>query len=152
MAVTAVLVHSGPNRLRYLATQDGAAGTAFTIPNDGGATPDLLTDIEAVGEGPSVLREIIRARTDGYGPLPAAALTQAQAQAILNSNDPTNAVLTNFRVKSAQIVVTPRDAAEAWGVTVNVDGAGDPDVDITAGATASSAFIDIILGVSPFNA
>src|SRR5262245_26043280 len=47
MAITFELVERTPNRLRYLATSDGASTTstdAGTLPNAGGPSPDLQTD------------------------------------------------------------------------------------------------------------
>ena len=67
MAVTAALVHASANKLRYLLTQDGAAGTTVTIANDAGATPDLQTDASL-----DPLRAVMRARLDGIDLLPAA--------------------------------------------------------------------------------
>ncbi len=157
MALTiTALVDATPYRLRYLATQDGVitspsnpdVDALATIPNNGGATPDLRTDIETVsvsGAGGIPLREIIRARLDGFGPLAPGALTQAQARAIMNSDDPTSAVLTNQRVGRAVCRVYPRTGNNVpWAVDVNVDGQGDPVIEVRSGTgTAATAYVDV---------
>lgn len=143
MAITVTLVEATSNRLRYLAVQDGAAGVAFTIPNDAGVSPDLQTDIAGAQGAAGPLTQIINVRTRGFPPLPAAAINQAQARALLASDDAAGAVLTNANVGRCRLSVTPRDAAAAWGVDANVDGGGDPVIDVTSGAAASSAYIDL---------
>ena len=149
MAVTAALVLAKPHRLRYLVTQDGAAGTTLTLPNTpgGGTTPNLSTD--SVGlPASTTMWKLMRARVNGYGPIAAGALTQAQARALLLSNDPTNAVITNKNVLTAVCTITPNGAtATSWSVDANVDGEGDPVLAIVAPAAASSVYLDIITPV-----
>lgn len=152
MAITAALVEATGYMLKYLLTQDGvSAGSPtvdsfFLIPNNGGATPDLRTDAlaGAAAEGANNLHRIVRARIDGYGPIAAGALTQAQARALLNSDDPTNAVLTNRNIMSCQMYITPRTQVGSGGVLVGgqagsgatwlcdvaVDASGDPTVQV----------------------
>lgn len=141
MAITVALVEVTPFRLRYLATQDGQAGALATIPNAVGATPDLGTDILGAS-GPSPLQALIDAGRDGYksvGPT----LTQAEARALLNSDDPTRAVLTNNNVGRAVLSVTGRDApAVGWAVDVNV-AAGQPVIEVRSGAAAATAYVDL---------
>ncbi len=159
MAIAFQLVEATPYRLRYLATQDGvissppvAADGFDTIPNDAGATPDLQTDILAAAGargGPSgglPLQAPIRARLDGIGPVAAGALNQAQARAILNSDDNALAVLTNQNVPRAQIRITPRLGVIAWAADANVDGEGDPTVEVRSEVgTAATAYVDLLL-------
>ena len=130
MAFTAALVEQTPFRLRYLLSQDGQAGTSLTIPNDGGATPDLSTDV--VG-GP--LKSII----DLTG------ITQAEARARLNSDDAARTFLTNNLVGRAVCDLVPRLAsAQVWAADVNVDGQGDPVVEIETLITGTSGcYLDI---------
>lgn len=155
MAITFTLVDATPWRLRYLATQDGvissppvAADGFNTIPNQGGATPDLRTDIGTVttsGADGIPLQKIIRARLDGFGPLAPGPLTQAQARAIMNSDDSASNVLTNQRVGRAITEVIPRlGQGVTWAADVNVDGDGDPTVEIRSDVgVASTAYVDI---------
>ena len=138
MAVTVALVESTPFRLRYLATCDGTGATA-TIPNDGGATPDLLTDLANDPSGP--LRAIVRARLDGIGTVAAGALSQGQARAILNSDNTTS--VGNDYVPRAILSVTIRTGAGVWSVDANVDGGGDPVVAVTSSSVAGTAYVDI---------
>jgi len=152
MAITFALVDATPYRLRYLATQDGvvssppvAADGLATIPNDGGATPDLRTDATVnAGPGGPVLRKLLRVRLDGYGPLAAGAITQAQARALMNSDDAAGAVLTNYNVGRAVTTVTPRLGLIAWATDWNVDVNGDPVCEVrSATGTAATAYVDI---------
>lgn len=155
MPIVAVLLSATPMRLLYQLSGDGA----LTIPNDGGASPDLLTDAIAgaasgpmAGAGGSPLLAIMRARLDGYGPIPAGALNQAQARALLQSEDAARAVLVSLAVGRCFCRITPRGAAAAadlnshWTVDANVDGGGDPVLAIvaTAGGSAQVAILEII--------
>jgi hypothetical protein len=149
MALTAQLVESTANRLRYLLTNATPPGTTITIPNDGGASPDLRTDLADDPSGP--LRQIIRARLDGIGTNAAGTpLTQAQARDILNS-DGSGASLGNNNVPRAICKIQGRTpgtsgAPANWAVDVNVDGDGDPVVVITtqdAGFGDGEAYLDI---------
>jgi hypothetical protein len=143
MPLTATLVESTANRLRYLLVNASTTGTTVTIPNDGGATPDLLTDLATDPSGP--LRAIVRARLDGIGTHPAGALSQAQARDILNS-DGSGASVGNNSVPRARLTLTPRTAAAVgWTADANIDGQGDPVVVITTqdGTPGASAYLDI---------
>jgi hypothetical protein len=153
MAITFTLVESTPNRLRYLAAQDGVVTSPTNpdvdglavIPNDGGATPDLRTDAS-----PGPLDAIINSRLNGFPPntgspvVPAGPLTQAQARALYNSDDAASAVLTNDLVGRAVVEVTPRgDGRIAWAVDVNVDGQGDGVFEVRSDiGTVADAYID----------
>lgn len=140
MSITFALVESTPYRQRYLATNSGSplGGTA-QIPNDGGATPDLTTDLANDPSGP--LRAIIRARTFGIGIVAAGALTQAQARAIMNSDNTAN--VGNDLVPRAITTVMPRSGTATWNVDINVDGQGDPVVEVVSTAAAGTAYVDI---------
>lgn len=154
MAVTFALVEATPFRLRYLVTRDteppGAAlpgevppGNLGTLPNDGGPSPDLLTDLDA-SRGP--LRSIIRARLDGIGTIPPGALTQGQARAILLSDGTVS--VGNDLVPRAIVTIEPRttDTGEsAWTVDASVDAQGDPILIVTgAGGIANRlCYLDI---------
>jgi len=152
MALTAVLVDSAPNRLRYLLSQNGVVSSppspvvdgTVTIPNDGGVTPDLRTDLGLPRGG---LAEVVRARLDGYRSLIAAGtpLTQAQARAILNSDDPTRALLTNNNAPRAVMNLAPRTGLLNWNIDANVDAQGDPVVvaQSTIGAGVGTCYLDI---------
>lgn len=136
MAATAQLVFQGHNLLRYLITGDEAGGTV-TIPNDAGASPDLRTD--AIG-GP--IRSIARARQDGIGTiLPATALTQAQARALLLA-DGVAANVGNEKVPRAKCSITSRTATGSAFVDANVDGQGDPVIAATVAAD-EIAYLDV---------
>lgn len=161
MAISFTLVYARPDHLRYIVGQDGvissppvAADGLATLGNDGGATPDLQTDmLGAAGRDISglPLLALINARRNGFGPLPAAALTQAQARALFFSDDAAAAVLTNDLVLRAITTLTPRDSAVfppqvQWTIDANVDGQGDPVIEVqsTVGV-AATAYLDIKL-------
>src|SRR5262245_32411932 len=82
MAITAVLVFAGHNRLRYFVNATAGGGETVEIKCVGGPTPDLLTDSLA---GP--LKQIARVQTQGYGTLIAGStITNARARALLMSD------------------------------------------------------------------
>jgi hypothetical protein len=147
MALTAQLVESTPYRLRYLLTNDGVDSSpsdpdvdgSVTIPNDAGVTPDLRTDAS-----PGHLDRIINVRLNGYGPLPAGAITQAQARALLASQDAAGAVLTNDLVGRAVCEVQGRTGRLTWAVDVDVDVQGDPVVIVRSSVgVAGTGYLDI---------
>jgi hypothetical protein len=156
MAITVTLVDATPYRLRYLCEQDGAPGEAVSIPNDGFASPDLRTDILAVGgdadSGGVPLQALIRARLDGIGVIPPGALTLAQARALFNSEDAAGLVLTNLLQLRAKVDIIPRtnstggDGIINWSYAINVDFSGDPVIDIRSEAgVQASAILDFHL-------
>jgi hypothetical protein len=148
MAVTATLVFVGHNSLRYLLAQDGQAGTTKTITTTGAATPDLLTDSV---QGP--IKKLAKAFTDGYGSLPAGALTQAQARALWMSDraDAANAPSAGDPAGAISLVPTAKcwlsptsiPASMNWRVEANVDGSGHPTLNITAQAGAGNCYLDV---------
>jgi len=161
MAITFTLIDAQANRLVYLCTQDGvvssppvAADGFATLPNDGGATPDLDTDstltapdIDGVGGLP--IRRSITARTNGYGAVAAGALTQAQARALFCCGA-VAAVMTNHLVMRNRTFITPRNVAFVWAADWNVDGGGDPVCEgRSATGTAGTAVLDIC-AIDPF--
>lgn len=145
MAVTAALVFAGHNMLRYLVTQDGAAGTTLTITSDGSATPDLQTDSLA---GP--IKNLSKAATAGYGNIAAGALTQAQARALwlsdfTSSNPSAPSGKTGGQVPTAVCRWVDRTGATAaFLVDANVS-AGVPILSITAQAGAGDAYLDVLI-------
>ncbi len=140
MAITMTLVHVGPNFMRYLLVDTVGGAAIPSITTTGAASPDLLTDSV---QGP--IRKAAKAFTQGYGALPAGALTQAQARAIYLGDDPTNVVgnslINRLRVRaSARTGVT----ADPVNCDANVDGGGHPVLSFTAqGSGAYSAYVDI---------
>lgn len=144
MAVTALLVNARSNRLTYLLTQDGAAGTTLAITTTGVATPDILTDTTNIG---GKMRQLAKAFTDGYGAFPAGALTQAQARALWMSDRIASSPGPVQTITTARCMITPRTGATApgWLVDANVDGGGHPTINITAQAGAGTAYLDIEL-------
>jgi len=154
MAITAWLIDATPYRLRYKCHQDGvissppvAADGLVTIPNQGGATPDLRTDAlngAHTGAGGIPINDIMRVRLWGYGPIAAGAITQAQARALCNSDDPGSAVLTNFNVGRCVTSITPMLPAFSWAADWNVDIDGDPVCEVrSATGTEGWAILDI---------
>lgn len=147
MAVTATLVYVGHDSLRYLLSQDGAAGTTLTITTTGAASPDLLTDSVA---GP--IKTLAKTFTDGFAGFAAGAQTQAKARALWLSQqagaDPTpgDPAGVNPIPRTAQCSISPRTGIAAtsdWRVDANVDGGGHPTLNITAQTGASSAYLDV---------
>jgi hypothetical protein len=146
MAVGVTLVYQGHNHLRYaldivVPTPEPPLppGGPFTIPNDGGASPDLLTDSLA---GP--LKTIARARLDGIGVVPPGPLTQAQARAILLA-DGSAANVGNAKVRRAIVQLVSRDDAggtQELRADADVDAQGDPI--ITGRMSAGAAYLDVV--------
>lgn len=156
MALTATLVEATPKRLRYLLTNVSPASTSVTLPNDAGATPDLRTDcVTGLGTTKSsqgarglCLLDIMQARINGIGPIAAGtALNQAQARAILLSDDAASAVLTNYNVPRAIATVAARTNGRNWSVDANVDGQGDPVLVVTVSSAVANdaAYLDIFM-------
>ncbi len=146
MAITFALVEATTNRLRYLATQDGQAGVSANIPNDGGGTPDLLTDILSAAPNAGPLHRIINARNVAFPPLTGGALTQVEARALLLSDDPASSVLTNDNIGRCVVTITPRTGVQVWGVDADIDGQGDPILTVVStitGASAATAYVDL---------
>jgi hypothetical protein len=154
MAITATLVDATPYRLRYRCVQDGVissppslADAQTTIDALGAATPDLVTDIATVGTlggaSGAALRALVRSGQDGYGPLAAGAKTQAQARAILNSDDPGNAILNGL--PAGILDVNGRTGAIAWAIDANIDGGSSfPNMVVTSETgTAADAYADL---------
>jgi hypothetical protein len=140
MAISIQLVESSAYRLRYLLVNGGSPlGGSVTLPNDGGVSPDLRTDLAGDPSGP--LRAIVRARLDGLGTVPPGGLTQAQARAALNSDN--TASIGNDLVPRAVTTVTPRSGGAVWAVDIGVDGGGDPVVLISSTALPGEAYLDI---------
>lgn len=142
MALTATRVFQRSNRIRYLLTQDGAAGTTLTITSTGAATPDLLTDTVA-----GKLKQIAKAFTQGYGAFAAGALTQAQARALWLSQRAGANPGSVESIMTARCRITPRTGTTdpAYLIDANVDGSGRPTLTLSAQAGAGDAYLDIEL-------
>jgi hypothetical protein len=153
-AIVFSLVESSPYLLKYLATTNGE-GSSGVIPNNGGLTADLRTDILAtlaaygsvgldVVPDPS-LNALIFARINGYGPIPAGTpLTQAQARAIFNSDESGSpGFLNNMNLPRAILSVYPRSGESGWGVDADVDVDGDPVIKVTSGQNEGDAYVEI---------
>ena len=157
MAITFSLVERTPYRLRYLCSQDGvvnsppqAADGFNTIPNAGGVTPDLRTDALAgcteAGADHTALLKIMRIRLDGLGFIAAGAIVQARARALLLSDDNAQVTLTNLNMPRCFCEITPRTGTICWTVDANVDGEGDPVVEVRSEVgVVATAYLDINL-------
>lgn len=144
MSLTITLVHAGANRLRYLMVST-AGTTSGTITTTGAATPDILTDSI---QGP--IKKLARTVTDGYGKLPAGALTQAQARALWLSDDAANvATITDGSPPTAAPRITFRGTNLTGPLNIAVDAnvsVGQATITINSGATGGSgwsAYLDI---------
>jgi hypothetical protein len=141
MAVIAALVYAGHERLRYLVTSSGGAGGSVTITSTGAATPDLITDSVA---GP--IKNIANVFTNGYGLLPAGALTQAQARALWLSDDPTNVVSTGSqKPPCAQATITARDASTPGLFVVDANASANHATIVVTAANDGTAYLDIYM-------
>lgn len=154
MTVTISFLEGGPDFLRYLATAAASSPPVVTatIGNAGGATPDLLTDIQSVlrswegQSGPGSIKAIVDAGRNGYGPI-GTSLTQAEARALLAGEDPGNLVPPTL--PKCVLKVFPRTAAAGaavWTADVNV-AAGQPVivVAVETDETASTAVVELRL-------
>ena len=131
MAMTAVLIEQGHNRLRYQVTNTTTGAASVNITSTGAATPDLLTDSLY---GP--VKRCANVVAAGLGLLVAGAQTQAQARAIwlaLNADT----VLGNSKIPRCIPNLVPQAIAAGTTATVdaNVDGSGNPLITISASQT-----------------
>ena len=142
MAITAVLVFQGRNRLRYLIAATAGAGEAVSIESDGGATPDLLTDSLA---GP--LKNIANCKANGYGLIPVGGITtQAQARALLNS-DNSALVAASTALPTAMLRLMNRTTATANFSVDCVRGPSDqatPGITVTANGIGT-CYLDVLI-------
>lgn len=138
MALTAVLVEQGHNRLRYLVTSTSTSSVSMNITTTGAPTPDLVTDSLY---GP--VKRCARAVLDGLGfNIPAATvLTQAQARAIWLAQN-ADTVLGNSKVPRCILNLTIQAGTANWFVDANVDGSGNALIQITANQTGT-CFLDV---------
>lgn len=147
MAITATLVDSGHNRLRYLLTTSSTGTDTGTITTTGAATPDVLTDL-GTNQGPLML--IAKVITQGYGTFASGAQTQAKARALYLSDrsgaDPGGAGYG--LIPTAICRLAPRAGTTAgWFVDANVSG-GNPTINLQSigvGATGA-CYLDIFVG------
>jgi hypothetical protein len=153
MGIAFTLVDATKYRLRYLAVQDGVISSPpveadgfDTIGNDASPSPDLKTDILTAGGGvgPSPLQALIDAGRNGYKHL-AANLSQAEARALLNSDDAAGAVLTNNNVGRAVVTMLKKPPVTVhWSADVNVDGSGNPVIEVRSDVgTPAAAYVDL---------
>lgn len=141
MAVTATLVRATGNRLTYLLSQDGTAGTTLDITATGAATPDLLTDT-AGHAGP--LRQLAKANSLGYGAI-ATPMTQAKARAILLSDYTGASPAQSGSFPTARCLLTERSGtAGDWQVDANA-AANNMLIAITAPAGAADVYLDVFV-------
>jgi hypothetical protein len=134
MAITAVLIYAGHNRLRYFINATAGGGEQVEIQSDGGATPDLQTDSLA---GP--IKQISLVKAQGYGKIAAGGISStAEARALLLSdgnasivgpNNPT--AITRFAQRTGVAVPFVVDAAQGSG------DAATPSLYVTALAIGS---------------
>ena len=157
MAITATLVHSGHNRLRYLLSTLSTGADTGVITTTGAATPDILTDL-GTNQGPVML--LAKAFTQGYGKYAPGALTQAKSRALwlsdrIGSQNPSteDAALAGLDiVPTALCRLTPRTGiSDAWFVDANVDGPGHPTINVASvavsdGDTSATCELDIYVG------
>ena len=144
-AITATLVKSGHDRMRYLLTGATTGTDTVTITTTGGATPDVLTDLGA-NQGP--LMAIAKAFTAGYGTFAAGALVQAQSRALwLSDGGSAPFVAGNLQVPLAMCRLTRRTASGGWAIDANVDGGGHPTLIVTSQNVTSTgtAYLDIFV-------
>lgn len=147
MAMTIALVEATPNRLRYLLTVAGGAGSA-NITSTGAATPDLLTDSM---QGP--IKKLAKVIADGYGAFAAGAQTQAKARALWLSDwsgadpAPGDPAGVNSLITTAICRITPRGSTTAlsdWQVDADVSN-GNPILTATCGTATGLAYLDVFV-------
>lgn len=153
MAVTAVLVNVTPNELVYLLTNAATLGTSLTIPAAGGATPDLATDCVTNTWGQAAsprLRKVCRAGLDGLGSQPAGGWIAAEAADLLFGNGATQAGSALMpRAEVDLVPLTGVAGGALFEATANVDGSGNPQIDITAVAVAGTGLLRVRLRSTP---
>lgn len=140
MAITATLVDSGHNRLRYLLTTTSTGTDTGTITTTGAATPDVLTDL-GTNQGPLML--IAKVITQGYGLFASGAQTQAKARALYLSERTTSP--GSELIPTAICRLQARAGTTAgWFVDANVSG-GNPTINLQSiGVGAAGAcYLDI---------
>jgi hypothetical protein len=140
-AANFTLVYSSPNRLLYQVATDGT-NTAGTLTTSGAASPDVLTDAQKnSGQGP--ISRCALAYANGFGAIPAGALSQTQARAIWLSIDVAQFASAPLGAARCRIF-NQTGAACQWAVDANVDGSGHATIVCTpAGSTAAVALLEI---------
>ncbi len=147
MAITAQLVESSPNRLRYLLTYASGLAT-MNITSTGAATPDLLTDSK---QGP--LKKLAKVIADGFAGFAAGAQTQAKARALWLSdwsgaNPAPGAPAGGPPGVTTAIarIAADRTGAIPWRVDADVD-TGNPVLTITCTGIAGgqTAYLDVFV-------
>lgn len=153
MALTATLVNVTANEIVYLLTNAATLGTSLTIPAAGGATPDLATDCvdDTWGRAAcSRLRQVCRAGLDGLGAQSAGGWNQAETRDLLLGNGATQA--GGPLMPRAEIDLQPVNGAAGGPLCeadVDVDGSGNPEINITAAGVAGDCIMRIRLRSTP---
>jgi hypothetical protein len=143
MAITAQLVASGHNRLRYLLSTTSTGTDTGTITTTGAATPDLLTDL---GVNQGALMPIVKVIAQGYGTVASGAQTQAKARALFLSDrsgaDPGGAGAG--LIPTAICRLSSPNSGVGWLVDANVSG-GNPTINLTSIGVgpAGLCFLDV---------
>lgn len=136
MAISATLVFSGHNRLRYLIVGDTPAETV-NIDSDGGVTPDIQTD--SLG---GQLKQISKANDLGYGKLAAGSQSIANTRALLLGDNSATLVGAGNKPICAISRITPRTLSSLFIVDANP--AATYGLTVTAVA-AGSCYLDVFV-------
>jgi hypothetical protein len=128
MAIAFTLQLAARDRIVYLCAQDGVISSPPSAA-DGQATVnnfigDVISGAAALDSvGSDGLLPVARASRDGFGPLAAGALTQAQIRSLMLSDDAAGAVLSNLFVgRCVERVSSPIVGGVVW----NCDAGSDP--------------------------
>lgn len=152
MAITATVVHSGHNRLRYLLSTLSTGADTGVITTIGDPTPDILTDL-GTNQGPLML--MAKVVDQGYAQFAAGAQTQAKARALWLSDRFAISPATGLADQGLDIIpsalchLTPvTGLGNAWAVDANIDGGGNPTINIASlavsdGLVAAQCYLDI---------
>lgn len=141
MAITALLVFAGRNRLRYKITSTAGA-EAVTIAAAGAATPDLVTDTPNNGQ----LGKIVRASSTGYGKLAAAGVTTAAiARALVCSDDSVSVLGAGVPPALCQLQMRATDAA-VGGYIVDASAPGNVLTITVTAAAIGVCYLDVYVG------
>jgi hypothetical protein len=141
MALTADLVHQRGDHQRWRLTQDGAAGTTLAL-----ATVNPAADIQqACPPLKGKIRAICMVVAQGYGQFALGAQTQAKARALWLSDRTGATPGPAERITTLRCEITARTGTTApvWLVDADIDGGGNPVINLTAPAAAAVAYLDI---------
>lgn len=156
MGASAQHVWTDANQLVYLVTSfisgEFTIGGTVTISADGSASPDLVTDAAdaSYGRAASVaLTRVCRAGLDGLGNIAAGAWTQAQARALLmlDGSAAIGGVLTP-RTRLRLSATFDAGGEVAACADVDVDGSGNPEINVTVANNVGSVYLYVELNHS----